>query len=122
MTSFHDPDVCHSILDSLPTVMCVVDMHKKIVFWSDGAERITGHLRHAVIGHSCVGETLLHCDQPGCEFCKEDCPIARAIKTSHPAEAAACWPATESSGGENGDPCQSPSAKPRPSPTTRSIP
>jgi hypothetical protein len=23
----------------------------------------------------------------GCEFCKEDCPIARAIKTSHPAEA-----------------------------------
>src|ERR1039457_6682308 len=89
MTSFHDPDVCHSILDSLPTVMCVVDMHKKIVFWSDGAERITGHLRHAVIGHSCVGETLLHCDQPGCEFCKEDCPIARAIKTSHPAEAGA---------------------------------
>jgi diguanylate cyclase (GGDEF)-like protein len=62
-------------------------MQKKIVFWSDGAERITGRPRHEVIGHSCVGEALLQCDQPGCEFCGEDCPLARAIKTGHPAEA-----------------------------------
>ena len=87
MISFYDSDVCRSILESLPTGLCVVDMHKKIVFWSDGAERITGHPRHEVIGQSCVAETLLHCDQPGCEFCNEDCPVARAIKTSHPAEA-----------------------------------
>jgi diguanylate cyclase (GGDEF)-like protein len=46
-------------------------------------------LRHEVIGHSCISEALLHCDQPGCEFCKEDCPVARAIKTSHPAESIA---------------------------------
>ena len=87
MSSFHDPEICRSILESLPAGLCVIDMQKKIVFWSDGAERITGHLRHEVIGHSCVSETLLHCDQPGCEFCKEDCPVSRAIKTSHPVEA-----------------------------------
>jgi diguanylate cyclase (GGDEF)-like protein/PAS domain S-box-containing protein len=87
MSSFHDSDVCRSILENLPAGLCVVDTQKKIVFWSDGAERISGHLRHEVIGHSCVSEPLLHCDQPGCEFCKEDCPVARAIKTSHPAEA-----------------------------------
>ena len=80
MTSFHDPDLCRSILESLPTGLCVVDMQKKIVFWSNGAERITGRLRHDVIGHSCISETLLHCDQPGCEFCKEDCAIARAAR------------------------------------------
>ena len=87
MFSLSEPEICRNILESLPTGMCVIDMQKKIVFWSDGAERITGHLRHEVIGHSCVGEALLHCDQPGCEFCSEDCPLARAIKTSHPAEA-----------------------------------
>ena len=87
MTSFDDSDICRSILESLPTGLCVVDMQHKIVFWSNGAERITGHLRHEVIGHSCVAETLLHCDQPGCEFCSNDCPVARAIKTSHPTEA-----------------------------------
>lgn len=87
MSSFHDSDICRSILESMPSGLCVVDMQKKIVFWSDGAERITGHLRHEVIGHSCVSESLLHCDQPGCEFCKEDCPVALAIKTSRSTEA-----------------------------------
>jgi len=56
-------------------------------YWSDGAERITGHRRHEVIGHSCASEPLSHCDQPGCEFCNQDCPVARAIKTSHSTEA-----------------------------------
>jgi diguanylate cyclase (GGDEF)-like protein/PAS domain S-box-containing protein len=87
MSLFHDADICRSILESLPSGMTVVDVHKKIVFWSNGAERMTGHLRHEVIGHSCISESLLHCDQPSCEFCKEDCPVARAMKTSHTAEA-----------------------------------
>lgn len=87
MSPFDDPEICRSILESLPAGMCVLDIHKRITFWSAGAERITGHMRHEVIGHSCVPEPLLHCDQPGCEFCNEDCPIARAIKTSRPADA-----------------------------------
>lgn len=87
MSSFHDSEVCRSILESLPAGLCVIDLQKRIVYWSDGAERITGHLRHDVIGHFCVSEALLHCNQPGCEFCKEDCPVARAIKTSHPSDA-----------------------------------
>jgi diguanylate cyclase (GGDEF)-like protein/PAS domain S-box-containing protein len=91
MSAFHDSEICRSILDSLPSGLCVIDMQKKIVFWSDGAERITGHLRHEVIGHSCISETALHCDQPAYEFCSEFCgedsPVARAIKTSHAVEA-----------------------------------
>jgi diguanylate cyclase (GGDEF)-like protein/PAS domain S-box-containing protein len=87
MSSFHDSEVCRSILESLPAGLCVIDIQKRIVYWSDGAERIIGHLRHDVIGHFCVSEALLHCNQPGCEFCKEDCPVARAIKTSHPSDA-----------------------------------
>ena len=86
MSLFDDSEICRGILESLPSGVCVVDGEKKIVFWSDGAERITGHLRHEVTGHSCISEALLHCDQPGCEFCKEDCPVARAIKTSHATE------------------------------------
>src|ERR1700686_1265355 len=141
MSLFHDADICRSIIDSLPAGVCVVDMQKKIVFWSHGAERSTGHLGNEVIGHSCIGEAVLHCDQPGCEFCNEDCPVARAIKTSQPAEtigflqpaerkrctpcanaSAACWPTMESNGGENEGRCQSPSAKLPPSPTTPSSP
>ena len=47
-------------------------MQKKIVFGSDGGERITGHLRREVIGRSCVGKAVLHCQQPGCEFGSEE--------------------------------------------------
>jgi diguanylate cyclase (GGDEF)-like protein/PAS domain S-box-containing protein len=86
MSAFDEFEACRNILESLLNGVCVVDMQKKIVFWSDGAEHITGHLRHEVIGRSCVGEPLLHCQQPGCEFCSEGCPLARAIKTAHPVE------------------------------------
>jgi diguanylate cyclase (GGDEF)-like protein/PAS domain S-box-containing protein len=83
---FHDFEVCRGILESLPTGLCVIDVEKKIVFWSEGAERITGHLRHELIGRSCISEPLFYCDQPDCEFCSDDCPLARAIKTARPTE------------------------------------
>lgn len=87
MSAFDEFDVCRNILESLLTGVCVVDMQKKIVFWSNGAERITGHLRHEVIGHSCNAKAVLHCQQSGNEFCSEECPLARAIKTAQPADA-----------------------------------
>jgi PAS domain S-box-containing protein len=86
MLSFDDSEICRGILESLPTGLCVLDLQKRIVLWSDGAERISGHARHEVVGHSCISEPLLHCDQPGCEFCSEDCAAARAMKTSRPAQ------------------------------------
>jgi len=86
MSFFDDSEICRTILESLPAGLCVLDNQKKFVLWSDGAERITGHRRHEVIGRSCIGAPLLHCDHPGCEFCSEECPLARAIKTSRPSE------------------------------------
>lgn len=87
MASFSNPEVWRGILESLPAGLCAIDLEKKIVLWSDGAERITGHLRHEVIGHSCTGEAMLHCDQQDCEWCHEHSVLARALKTSHIAEA-----------------------------------
>jgi len=87
MSAFDEFDVCRNVLESLLTGVCVVDMQKRIVLWSDGAERITGHLRHEVIGRSCIGKAVLHCQQPGCEFCSEECPLATAMKTARPIEA-----------------------------------
>src|SRR5258708_6848272 len=87
MSIFEDPEICRAILESLGIGVCVVDRSKKIVFWSDGAEKITGHLRHEVIGRSCDGGALLQCDQPDCESCNEEGPLACALRTAQPAEA-----------------------------------
>jgi PAS domain S-box-containing protein len=56
MSAFDDSEICRGILENLPTRVCVIDMQKKIVLWSDGAERITGRPRYEVIGHRCIGE------------------------------------------------------------------
>jgi PAS domain S-box-containing protein len=82
MAAFEDAEIYRNMLESVPVALSVVDLQKKIVFWSNGAERLTSHLRHEVIGHSCIAEPLLHCDQPGCEFCDEHCPVVCAMKTS----------------------------------------
>jgi two-component system, cell cycle response regulator len=86
MLPFDDAEVYRSILESLPVAVCVVDLQQKIVLWSDGAEKITGHTRHEVIGHSYATETLLPCDQPGCETSGQECPLVRAIKISQAVE------------------------------------
>jgi diguanylate cyclase (GGDEF)-like protein/PAS domain S-box-containing protein len=86
MPSFQDPEICRSVLESLQTGVCVVDLQKKIIFWSDGAERITGFLRHEVVGRPCAGRTLLHCDQSNCEACSVECPVGAAIQGAHPSE------------------------------------
>lgn len=86
MSPFDDSEIWHNVLESLPIGLCVVDLHKRIVLWSVGAEKITSHLRYEVVGQSCVGEALLHCDQPGCEFCSEGCPLAQAMKSGQPTE------------------------------------
>jgi diguanylate cyclase (GGDEF)-like protein/PAS domain S-box-containing protein len=89
MNTFEEPDIYHGILESLSTGLCIIDLQKRIVLWSEGAERITGRRRHEVMGHSCIGQPLLHCDHKDCEWCHEDCPLARAMKTSQPAESLA---------------------------------
>src|SRR5215813_14193541 len=80
MSAFDDPEIARTVLEILPVGLCVLDAQKRVLVWSDGAERITGHLRHEVLGHSCVTEALLHCDQSGCTSCGEECPLARSMK------------------------------------------
>jgi diguanylate cyclase (GGDEF)-like protein/PAS domain S-box-containing protein len=86
MQEFHDWEVCRSILESLPAGVCVVTLQKRVVFWSDGAERITGYLRHEVVGRDCVSSVLPHCDKIKSQPCPETCPLDFAIRMAKRAE------------------------------------
>jgi diguanylate cyclase (GGDEF)-like protein/PAS domain S-box-containing protein len=87
MSVFQDPDIYREILDHLQIGVCVLDLQQKIVFWSTGAERITGYSRIDVLGHSCIDSILLHCNQTSCEMCVEECPIHAALHDGKPVEA-----------------------------------
>jgi|SRR5579863_3260743 len=81
-----DPEMFHILLDSLPTAVYVVDRNGKILFWNQGAERITGHLRHEVLGHSRSNSILTQCNEVSCPACGEECPFSNARKEGKPRE------------------------------------
>jgi PAS domain S-box-containing protein len=87
MPTFQDPEIYRDILNGLQIGVGVLDLQKKIVFWSDGAEHITGYARIDVLGHSCMDNILLHCNQSRCETCTDQCPLAVALHDAKPVEA-----------------------------------
>lgn len=87
MPPFQDPEIYRNILDSLQIGVSVLDLDKRIVFWSDGAEQITGYARIDVLGHTCAENILLHCNQNSCEMCPGKCPIAAAFQDAKRVEA-----------------------------------
>jgi PAS domain S-box-containing protein/diguanylate cyclase (GGDEF)-like protein len=86
MQEFQDWEICRSILESLPSGVCVVDLQKRVVFWSDGAERITGYRRHEVVGRDCLSNVLPHCDKIKSQPCPGNCAIDSAIRNARPVE------------------------------------
>jgi diguanylate cyclase (GGDEF)-like protein/PAS domain S-box-containing protein len=86
MPAFQDPEIYRDILDGLPIGVSVLDLAKKIVFWSDGAQQITGYARIDVLGHACRENVFLHCNELSCETCAEKCSIATALHDAKPVE------------------------------------
>jgi diguanylate cyclase (GGDEF)-like protein/PAS domain S-box-containing protein len=86
MSAFPDPETCRDILNGLQIGVSVLDLSRKIVFWSDGAEQITGYARIDVLGHSCRDNISLHCNEVSCEMCGEKCSIATALHNAETIE------------------------------------
>lgn len=60
----------------------VTDLERRIVFWNEAAEKITGWQASEVVGKSCKDNILRHTDKEGRELCgKESCPLYRAMIT-----------------------------------------
>jgi PAS domain S-box-containing protein len=53
MQGMAETEFFRTILETLHTGVYVIDRDAKIVFWNDGAERVTGYLRQDVIGRIC---------------------------------------------------------------------
>jgi diguanylate cyclase (GGDEF)-like protein/PAS domain S-box-containing protein len=87
MPDLQDPEIFRMVLDSLQTGVYVADRQGKILFWNQGAERLTGHKRHDVVGHSCRDNILVNCNDQGCVACGATCPFTRSLHEGKPQEA-----------------------------------
>lgn len=50
MSELDDPEIFQFVLEALETGVYLVDRTRRIRFWNDGAERITGFIRQDVVG------------------------------------------------------------------------
>ena len=60
-----------------------VDSQQRIVFWSAGAEKLTGRRADEVIGRPCY-EVMLGGDYNGSSFCRRDCPTIVGTRRGQP--------------------------------------
>jgi diguanylate cyclase (GGDEF)-like protein/PAS domain S-box-containing protein len=87
MSDFSNPEIYRTVLESLHTGVYLVDRERRIVFWNDGAERITGHRRHDVLGRFCRDNILVHCDENNKQLCGDACPLTEVMRDGHSREA-----------------------------------
>jgi diguanylate cyclase (GGDEF)-like protein/PAS domain S-box-containing protein len=57
-----------------------VDRNRRITFWNEGAERITGFRAEQVIGSGCGDNVLEHIDSEGRGLCTGECPLSAIIR------------------------------------------
>ena len=81
-----DQNQYRAILESLPNGIYVVDLDRRIRFWNQGAEKITGYLRHEVIGRRCPENFLRHCDESYRSLCQTGCPLHWTMSDGQPRE------------------------------------
>lgn len=86
MLGLYDPQIFRLVLDSLQTGVYLVGRDGRILFWNNGAERITGYHRHEVLGHACSDNVLAHCNNHDCVLCGATCPLLEAIHEGRASE------------------------------------
>lgn len=64
----------------------VVDKNRKIIFWNEGSERITGFKKEEVINRHYFDNILNHVDYNGKKLCFGGCPLHQTIQTGEISE------------------------------------
>jgi len=78
------PHCYRSVLEALPTGVYLVDLERRIILWSKGAEELTGYLAHEVVGRCCRDDLLIHCDENAACLCGQACPLQETMHDGNP--------------------------------------
>jgi PAS domain S-box-containing protein len=75
-----------TLLDSLTDGVYFADRKRKITYWNNAAEAITGFKSNEILGKPCADNILIHIDEKGTNLCTGDCPLSRAMESGEPCE------------------------------------
>lgn len=67
-------------IESLFEGVYTVDTQRKILYWNQGAETITGYKAEEIVKRSCFDNILDHVDENGVGLCFDGCPLKATIE------------------------------------------
>ncbi len=67
------------LLDRVGDGVYFVDRERRIVYWNEGATRLTGYKAEDILGRHCQDDILCHVDQSGKNLCEDGCPVSESI-------------------------------------------
>jgi diguanylate cyclase (GGDEF)-like protein/PAS domain S-box-containing protein len=79
-------DFYKALLDRMSDGVYFVDRDRRILYWNEGAVRLTGYKSGEVIGIHCHDNLLCHADARGRQLCQEGCPLSACIDDGVPRE------------------------------------
>jgi diguanylate cyclase (GGDEF)-like protein/PAS domain S-box-containing protein len=68
------------ILDFVAEGVYFVDRDRRITYWNQGAEHISGYSGDEIVGTRCPEANLKHIDEQGTLLCGEGCPLLHTIQ------------------------------------------
>jgi len=75
------------LLDSMHDGVYFVNRERKITYWSEGAERLSGYSASEAIGKGCFDNLLGHVDECGKQLCDGSCPVSEVMRDGKDVEA-----------------------------------
>lgn len=76
------------LVDHLFDGVYILDRQRRILYWNQAAERITGFAAQDVLGTSCSDNVLIHVDRDGRSLCgSEHCPALQVMRKAEALEA-----------------------------------
>jgi PAS domain S-box-containing protein len=85
-----NPKLFRHLVEDLPVGIYIVDRERRIRFWNRGAENLTGHLGHDVVGHA-LEDAVQACDRRGNSLSGERCPVTMTLQQRQPQQSTAFY-------------------------------
>lgn len=74
-----DPAFYKELLDHMSDGVYFVDRDRRVLYWNEGATRLTGYKAEELLGRCCQDDILCHIDYAGKRLCQEGCPLTASI-------------------------------------------
>ena len=87
MTTQISTELYKELLDRMSDGVYFVDRDRRILYWNEGATRLTGFKAEEIVGKHCQDNTLCHIDSAGRQVCFDGCPLLACLQDGTPHDA-----------------------------------